>query len=122
MQTFARMCEAVGGVGKRARVEPDVLTVEIDGQYVELKRLRVGDEEWVAISVMIGDAAPSWHAGLGAIVRCRSGWALRIVLPVGEVSPRTVREVMQRLAHEGIAIRRGLRGSVDDAVVWMWTD
>jgi hypothetical protein len=83
---------------------PDALQVEIAGRRTELFKVVVGDAEWVAITAWIGAAEPAGHSGLGALVRCRGGWALRLTLPVGEVSAATLAATTVRLACEAAAL------------------
>jgi hypothetical protein len=97
MQTFADLHRALAGVGRVLRASPHVRTMEIA-------------------------TPPLHHVGLGAVVRCRDGWALRLALPVAEVQVRTLADAMQRLAYEVVAIQGTLARSVDHGGLRMWAE
>jgi hypothetical protein len=105
VQQFADLCVRLRADRPQLGSGEGFAIYDLAGEPVELCLVSVGGVEWAALSVRIGPCPPLSHDGLGCIIACGGGWALRLSLPVGEVSAATFLLTMERMAREARALR-----------------
>jgi len=120
--TFRDLIEVLRRHHAAVRERPHAVTFMVDGERVEVFRVRVGGDEWAALTSAGGPGVCPRNPGLGAVVTFSGGWALRLSLPVGEVQPRTFAGVVRRLAAESAALRHAARRPRDPSVFEAWAD
>jgi hypothetical protein len=121
--SFARLIEDLRGQFALSRATARVARFAVENRSVELALIRVGADEWAAVTAAgrVG-ALPARHLGLGTLVEGNGGWGLRLVLPVAQVDARTFAAVMTQLAGEARALaRRPVAAHRTDVYVGMFS-